>query len=163
MIAKTNKIFSWISKRISEESIKTPSTLGNCFAPKMVYYYWKIRVEFNGNCLRQDNIFCIHGNVVHLYIVYELDTWSRDLKTDFTLSSCLFGAVKLTKKVDPDKYGYSSYGTGFHARSQFAWPDSEWGKMLFLELIVLPSILITEKKISWFMVKVQQMHLMIPQ
>ena len=61
----------------------------------------------------------IHGNVVNLYISYELDTWSRDLNTDFTLGNCLFGAVKLTKNDDPDKYGHIGYGIGFDARSQF--------------------------------------------
>ena len=30
-----------------------------------------------------------------------------------TLENCLFGAVKLTKIADIDKYGYSSYGIGF--------------------------------------------------
>ena len=33
-----------------------------------------------------------------------VDTLSRDLSGDFTLKSCLFGAVKLTKNADPDKY-----------------------------------------------------------
>ena len=37
-------------------------------------------------------------------IVYELDRWSQDLNFDFTLEDNLFGAVKLTKNVDPDKY-----------------------------------------------------------
>ena len=36
--------------------------------------------------------------------------------------------MKLTKNVDPDKYGYSGYGIGFDAPSQFLWSDSEWGK-----------------------------------
>ena len=28
--------------------------------------------------------------------------------------------MKLTKKTDPDRYGYSGYGIGFDARSQFS-------------------------------------------
>ena len=36
--------------------------------------------------------------------------------------------MKLTKNVDPDKYGYSGYGTGFDACLQFLWSCSEWGK-----------------------------------
>ena len=32
---------------------------------------------------------------------------------------CLFGAVKLTTNSDPNKYWYSSYGTGFDALSDF--------------------------------------------
>ena len=54
----------------------------------------------------------LHKNVINLYIIYKLDTWSRNSNTDFTLDNCLFGAVKLTKNADPDKYGYSGYGIG---------------------------------------------------
>ena len=42
--------------------------------------------------LRKDSISFIHKTVVNLYIVHELDTWSRDLNTGFTLGDCLFGA-----------------------------------------------------------------------
>ena len=61
-----------------------------------------------------------HRNVANLLISYELDTWSRDLSTEFTLGDCLFGAVKLTKNADCGKYGCSDYGTGSDARSQFS-------------------------------------------
>ena len=30
----------------------------------------------------------------------------------FTLGNCLFGPVKLTKNVDPDKHKYSGYSIG---------------------------------------------------
>ena len=33
--------------------------------------------------------------------------------------SCLFEAAKLTKNDDANKYGYSRYGIGFKACSQF--------------------------------------------
>ena len=63
-----------------------------------------------------------------MFIVYELDTFTRDLNTKITLGDCLFGAMKLTKNADPDKHGYSCYGIGFGARSQFSLPNGEWGK-----------------------------------
>ena len=53
-------------------------------------------------------------------IVYELDTWSGDLNSDFTLKNCLFGGVKLAKTTDPDKYVYTGYGIGFDLRSDFS-------------------------------------------
>ena len=83
-------------------------------------------VEFDGNCLI-NNIF-VFRKVINVYISYTLDTWTRDLNTDFTLGNCLLGAVKLTKNTDPGKYGYSAYGIGFNARSQFLWTDGSWGK-----------------------------------
>ena len=47
-------------------------------------------------------------NMVKLFIVYELDTWSRDWNTDFSLGGCLFGAAKLTKKTDKDKWNIAA-------------------------------------------------------
>ena len=35
----------------------------------------------------------------NLFIVYELDRWSKNLNPDFTLKNCLFGAVKLRKML----------------------------------------------------------------
>ena len=37
----------------------------------------------------------------------------------YTLKDCFFGAVKLTKNADPDKYSYSGYGIGFDLRALF--------------------------------------------
>ena len=54
--------------------------------------------------------------------------WSQDLNADFTLKDHLFGAVKLTKNPDPDKYSYSGYGIGFDSRSLFSVPNFDCGK-----------------------------------
>ena len=62
-----------------------------------------------------------------LFMVYELDRWSQDLKAVFTLKDCIFGAIKLTKNADPDKYFYLGYGTGFDPRSLFSYPGFGWG------------------------------------
>ena len=65
---------------------------------------------------------------MNLYIVYELVTSSRDCRTNFTIRDWLFGAVKLAKNADHDKYGYSGYGIGLNARSSFSLPNREFGK-----------------------------------
>ena len=70
----------------------------------------------------------LHKNVVNLYVSYNLDEWSKDLNTHFTLGNSLFEAVKLTKNADPDKYEYFGYGIGFDSRSQFSWADRNNGK-----------------------------------
>ena len=41
--------------------------------------------------------------------------FKRFINTFYT-RSLFFGAVKLTKNVDPDKCGYSGYDIGFDAR-----------------------------------------------
>ena len=71
----------------------------------------RIYVKFNGSCLKQDKI-----------------TFNYDLKSDLnnfdpTLENCLFGAVKLTKNSDIDKYKYSGYGIEFDAKGTFSFPS----------------------------------------
>ena len=74
----------------------------------------KIRVKFVGSYLKQDE------NIV---TVYEINLWPFKYSSDFMLKSCLFGAVKLTKNSDPDKYKYSGYGNGFDMNRKFSLPD----------------------------------------
>ena len=81
-----------------EESVPPFSTIDNSFDPEMIYKYDKGKIKF------KITVSFIHANVVTLYIFYELDTWFRDLNTNFTFDNCLFGAVKLTKNSDSDKY-----------------------------------------------------------
>ena len=93
----------------------------------------KIAVEFNESCLKQDKATFNPKNVVNLFIVYKLDLWSRYLNIKFTLGDYyLFGAVKLTKNVDRDKYGYSGYNIGFDAYSKFSLRTGEWGKSIII-------------------------------
>ena len=78
---------------MSEESIENPHTSDISFTSELIGDYQFNKVEFKG----------IKKNVVDLSISYQLDTWSRDLNTDFTLRNCLFGVVKLTKNADSCK------------------------------------------------------------
>ena len=64
--------------------------------------------------------------------VYKLDKWSRDLNSNFTLTDCLFGGVKLAKNSEPDKYLYSAYGIGFNSRSVFSLTDDNVGKYVII-------------------------------
>ena len=81
-------------------------------------------------------------------IVYELDRWSQDLNAECTLKNCLFGAAKLTKNTDPDKYPYSGYGIGLNLVHFFHFQILIGLKMLlFLEqAIVHQFILIIRKR-----------------
>ena len=66
------------------------------------------------------------------FIVYELDTCSQDLNSDFTLKDCLFGRVKLAKNTNPDQYVYSSYGIEFDSRSEFSLCDGSMDKIVII-------------------------------
>ena len=98
---------------MSDENIIAPNTSDYKLNPELSFFDTKIRVEFNGSCLKQDEITYDHGKVVNIYIVYEI---SNDY---LTLENCLFVAVSLTKNADVDQYKYYGYGIGFDRHEFF--------------------------------------------
>ena len=105
MITNTDYVSSWETKALSAETIKPPSTSGNCLTPAVSYYGTKTRVKFTEGCLKLPNISYTHGAIVNIYIVYKLGA-SSSHSNDPTLKNCLFGAVTLTTNADIDKYGF---------------------------------------------------------
>ena len=91
----------------------------------------KTRVEFNGSCLKQDETMYTHGKIVNIYIVYETVGGYSDVNYP-TLQNALFGAVKLTKNADIDKYGYSGYGIGFDGKAYFPHSSGGDGKNVII-------------------------------
>ena len=72
VIANTKYISSWKSKGLSDETIKPPTTSDNNPSPLIDYRGNKIRLKFNGDCLKQPKLSYTHGKTVTIYIVYEL-------------------------------------------------------------------------------------------
>ena len=97
---------------MSDESIKPPSTSTNILNPLLNYVGTKIRVEFKGSCLKQEGISFNHGEIINIYIAYEINK-NFNISSYSILEDCFFGGVELTKHLDIDKYKYSGYGIGF--------------------------------------------------
>ena len=55
------------------------------FVPTLINYYPLPDINFNEDCLKNNNNDPSLG-AVNLYICYTLDRWSRDLNADFTLA-----------------------------------------------------------------------------
>ena len=90
---------------MSEERINSVKTSDYGISPNLSSYYTNIiRVRHDGGCLKQD---LLHGGIVNIYIAYEI-TNNFNVSSYSTLENCLFGAVKLTKNADIDKFGYFS-------------------------------------------------------
>ena len=107
LITNTLSILSWQSKGLSTENIGPPTT---SLSPSINCIGNKIRVKFNGSCLKQSNkVTYAHKKIVNIYIVYELGASSSRVN-DPALKNCLFVAATLTKNANIDKYGYSGYG-----------------------------------------------------
>ena len=126
-----DRVLSWRSKGISNESIKPPATSDNSLTPELNYYGTKTRVKFTKSCLKQSSHILTHKKIVNIYIVYELGA-SSSYVSDPTLKNCLFGAVTLTKNTDIEKRGYSGYGIGFDRRGSFSFLGGGFGQNVMI-------------------------------
>ena len=117
---------------MSDERINSIKTSDYGITPYLSYYDTnKIRVKFHWVCLKQDRASVLHERMVNVYIVYEI---SKNINiSDYpTLENCLFGAVKLTKNADIDKYGYSGYEIGFDRTGSFSFPGTGLGRNVII-------------------------------
>ena len=105
---------------LSDERLNSNTASNYKITSELSYYGTKIRVEFNGSCLKQDKVTYSHGKIVNIYIVYEISK-NYNISTYPTLENCLFGAVSLTKNADIDKYKYSGYSIGFDSKREFSF------------------------------------------
>ena len=98
MFSPNEFITKWKSKGLNDV-IKSPD---NSLAPALVSTYKGAYPKFKGSCLKQDKPIVNHGKIVNIYIIYDLESNLNNF--DSALKNCLFGAVKLTKNSNVDKY-----------------------------------------------------------
>ena len=87
---------------VRQKNIENITKSDSNFALTFVDHHLLSDINFNGNCLINNNI-SISKKVIILYISYILNQWLRSLSTGFTLKNCLFESVKLTDNADPAK------------------------------------------------------------
>ena len=117
---------------MSDERINSFKASDYGITPYLIYYNTnKIRVKFDGCCLKQGPGSFFHGGIVNIYNVYEA---SKNIHIiDYpTLENCLFGAVKVTKNADIVKYEYSGYGIGSDRHGSFSIPGTGLGKNVII-------------------------------
>ena len=96
-------ILSWKSKGLSDEKINSIKTADYGLNPYLDFYdINKLRVKFNGYCLKQDHpTLLFHEEIINFYIVYEI-TDNSNVSSYPVLENCLFGIVKLTEIMELD-------------------------------------------------------------
>ena len=113
-------ILSWKSRGLNDIKIESIKTNNYSLNPRIDHYDTsKIRIKFNGNFLYRFPPTILHGNIVNIYIIYEITIDYKENNYP-ALENCLFGPVKLTKNADIDKYRYSGYGIGFDRETSFS-------------------------------------------
>ena len=118
-VGNGNYIYYRQSKRLSNERYNSNYSV----TPFFDYYVTETRVKFSGSSLKQDKVTFNHGNIVNIYMVYEISK-SINISDYLALENCLFGAVSLTKNADIDRYEYSRYGIGFDRHGRFSFPGT---------------------------------------
>ena len=131
VVGVIDRVLSWQSKGLSNESIKLPTASNNSLNPRLSYNDTKIKVPFTGSCLKQPKFTFTHKKVVNIYIVYEIGAYSSH-DSDPLTKNCLFDAVTLTKNADIEKYKYSGYGIGFDRRSSFSFTGGGFGQNVLI-------------------------------
>ena len=91
----------------------------------------KIRIKFDGSCLKQNQDTLLYGGIVSIYIAYEIPN-NFNVSSYPTLENCLFGSFKLTKNADIDKYVYSGYGIGFDGNWSFSFLGTGLGRNVII-------------------------------
>ena len=91
----------------------------------------KIRVGFDGSCLNKDQSILPFKGIVNIHIVYEIAN-TFNISVFPAPENCLFGAVKLNKNADIDKYRYSGYRIGFNRYETFSFPDTGLGRNVMI-------------------------------
>ena len=126
-----NHILSWKSRGLNHIKIESIKTNNYSLNPRMdLYGMRKIRIKFNGSFLNRFLPAILRGDIVNIYIVYQITSGYKDINYP-SLENCLFGSVKLTKNADIDKYGYSGYGIGFDREISFSL-GNEIGKNVII-------------------------------
>ena len=120
----------WESKGLSNGKIGSTKTSNYDHSLRLVYDNARVKLNFRGDLLKQDKITYNHKPIVNIYVVYRLIPGINN--SGFTLENCLFGAVKLTKNADIDKYKYCGYGIGFDSRGTFSHPSGGFGKNVII-------------------------------
>ena len=112
---------------MSEENIGNITKSESNFPLTFADHHVLPDINFNVHSLL-NNIISIPKKVINKYISHTLNPWLRNLNTDFTLTDCFVGSVKLTKNANSDKYRYSGYSIGFDSRSEFFFTGGRMGR-----------------------------------
>ena len=121
--SKTGLLSEWEAKGLSNKIIKA---LDNSVAPRPRFENDGKRYFVFRSCLKEDRAKREYDKIINIYIAYDLQS-NLSHNPDFTLENCLFGAFKITKNTDVDKYKYSGYGIGFDGRGVFTHPAGIFG------------------------------------
>ena len=85
---------------MSDEIIKPFPAFNNSLIPALNHINTKLRVKFDGSCLKQEKVTFTHKEVDNIYIVYEINFAAIYMGCWFYVRKIFFWNCKLTKNTD---------------------------------------------------------------
>ena len=133
-------------KGLSDESNKPPSTSNKMLNPSLDYVGTKVRVKFNGDCLKQEKVRFNNGKIANIWMVYEME---RNVNTSSypTLENYLFGVIKLRNfDVDHTDVDLYRYGIRLDRKGSYSIGDEVGKNVIFFGVDMSSSPHIDNKK-----------------
>ena len=108
---------------MSDKVIKPPDT---SLAPTPGFKNDEKRYfPFKVDCFIRGKAKSEYDKIINIFIVYDLQS-NLNYNPEFTLENSLFGAIKVTKNADVNKFKYSGYGIGFDGKGVFSHPTGSF-------------------------------------
>ena len=116
----TEYVINWKSKGAYQSKLKA---LNDAFLHNVRYFGNKTWIQFNSTPLViEQNKYT--WRIVNVYIVYDLNNWSKILLKTFTLKNYLFEATNIVKNNNKEKYFYSGYRIPFDGIEWWSFNNS---------------------------------------
>ena len=68
---------------------------------------------------------------MNVYIVFDLDPWSRNPTKNFKFKNCLFEATNVVRNSDKEKYVYSGYEITFDSAGSWSF-DNDFARNIII-------------------------------
>ena len=123
----TDYVLSWKSNGVYNSKLKS---LYTAFLHSINLSGYRMRTKFDKDPLSVEYRNYLNKSV-NVYIVYELNYWSRNPKNNFKFKNCLFGATNIVKSSDKEKYVYSGYGITFDSEGFWSFDNDTARNFIF--------------------------------
>ena len=107
----TDYVLSWKSNDVFNSKLKS---LYSDFLNSIKLSGYRIGIKFDKDPLALEQ---------NVYIVYDLDAWTRNPTNNFKFKNCLFGASNTVNNSDKEKYVYTGYGITFDSADSWSFDN----------------------------------------
>ena len=85
--------------------------------------------------------------IVNVYIVYDLDAWSRNPTNNFKFKNCLFEGTSIVQNSDKEKYVYTCYGATFDSAGLWGFDNDTAREVTIFDVEIVHHLMLTIARI----------------